>query len=278
MLIYLSIIISALAAIVGIISKSWNKEKKKFTKPDPLQLISLLLLIIGTVITLTMTIRNKYNEKNAADDRLKLRTMAYFQLTRESFKMMLPMMIILSDDDKNTKQYFDFNASPSSIARNLRSENSITFLRRHKFKSTSIAAPEDFSEKDHFYEKYDYNSFICNYQNADKLKKIRDDWVNYLDTEDLILIDSVINSRFYDKVKELRQPYDNESVTLFKYSSFFDNYIQYFISLEHLLLKVEIKGTSFLTYYMPESKDIISDVCQDIGDAVSSSYTESHEK
>jgi len=260
MLLITSIIVSAIAALIGIFSKSWDKEKKGLAKLSISGWLLLTMALMGCTISIIITVQNERQKKAAYNDRQKVISTAHERIANVSIEMLLPIATILYKD-KGMEQQFNPDTLPSVFARMLNSDSAMQFLENHEFKAidSRSSTRSKFSRR---LDIFDYNILTDYYHdNAEKLQKIREEWSPYLESADLLLIDSIVHHPFYDGIKSLDPPRNNMIAKPFSRRSFRIYYRSYIDQLTRLLSKVETKNSKMLGYdYFNDFWDIFGDM------------------
>ncbi|MBE7171837.1 MAG: hypothetical protein INR73_14715 [Williamsia sp.] len=251
MLEILSPVISLLAALIAFFSKSWRTEKKGMGKLNFIAWITLTLILAGTIVTIINISNSQAQKTKMQVGRDNIKHLAYKRIAIEAVRQLTPVIdILISEHDTVPRLGILFDSLPSRVAKELNNTWVTNRLKNINFHETSNPLPNTLFLRQSYFQKYCYNAIVDLYgDNALSLKQVRDDWADYLDTYDLIMIDSIINHSFHAAVKSLDLPKDGIEYNPFTNSSFemdFSNYIQL---ISKLLSKVEPKQEKFSDYF-----------------------------
>jgi hypothetical protein len=221
-LIILLLIIPVIGSIAGLIGKSWDDSKPgkiKFTKRG---WTSLVIILIGFISIAVNTIKTHNEYSILKDQRSKVQRLVYTKIFDNCLSLIQPLeTLYLEQTNKSTS--FDIDVQ-QKLCLEMMSDSGMRVFRD----CDVFQKPESGKAFDSWDSSY--ANYITGYYNTTypyEIDQTFSSWTNYIDMDDLILIDSIIHHDYRYMLKDLnygntekeREDYRKEV----RYFYFFDN-------------------------------------------------------
>ena len=237
---YLLLLTSLLGSLLGLLGKSWDAQISRRIKLTRRGWASLAIICIGFFLTAIKTHQNYLVNQKLFKQELKVKKTTYQKIATNCHQMMIPLNQIylenahLGDINYNSEEIWSKVNSPSGldVFQNLNLLDSI---------KTGTA----FEEWDRSYADYLRGFYNSNY--IEGLEDTRNSWQNFINLEDLLLIDSINHQVDATGMKYISYGSTNEERYAFKAEVgvlyYFDNdedrlvELKRFINMVHRLYK-----------------------------------------
>lgn len=187
---FILLFVSFVGAILGLMGKSWDDSQTKKVKLTIRGWISLIIIILGFLFTGIKTFKTQKQNESLKEQKEQVRTLAYEKILKECQTILKPLLQIYLENSIRPKDAgYDF----ALLCEEMINENGMEVFRNLNLLD-SVKSGTAFDEWDRSYA--DYLNGYYNWKGAYSLEQTMTQWGNYIDMEDLILIDS-INNHFY---------------------------------------------------------------------------------
>lgn len=194
----LLLIIPVIGSVVGLIGKSWDDSKTSTLKFTTRGWISLAVIIAALVFSAYKTIKTQQENDNLKEQRNKVRSLVYNKIYHDCLSAIRPIEQIYSEQRNKSEKYVFVDHYELLLEmmsnRGRKTFESINLL-------DSVESGTAFEEWDKSYADYLHGYYNSKYPYNLEITMTR--WANYIDMEDLLIIDSIINHGYWISLQNI---------------------------------------------------------------------------
>lgn len=189
---------------MGLMGNSWDDTKNTKLKLTRRGWISLGIVVVGFVFTGIKTYKTQVENDNLKEQKEKIRTFAYGKIGMDCLTILRPLtQIYLENSERSNRQINDHLLMYKEMV----SESGVAVFKSINFLD-SVKSGTAFEEWDKTY--VDYVHGFYNSKWPYNLERTMTQWASYIDMEDLILIDSIMNHPYWIFLKNINYGHSEE--------------------------------------------------------------------
>lgn len=218
----LLLIIPVFGSIVGLIGKSWDDTKTSRIKLTPRGWTSFTIILIGLGFTAYKAIQTQNENERLKEQRNNVRKLAYDKLYYDCIAAIEPLTTLYLENSKqHAKRSID---DEYNLCVEMMSDRA-----QRVFKDCNLL---DSVKEGTAFDAWDksYADYIHGYYNSKypySMEQTMTRWANYIDMDDLVLIDTIINHSYWTTLQNINygqtEKERNEFIKKVGVFYFFDN-------------------------------------------------------
>lgn len=191
------LLIPVIGSIVGLIGKSWDDNKESKIKLTLRGWVSLLIILIGIGFSGFNTIRTEIENDNLKQQRNKVRALVYDKLYHGCIQTIEPIKTIYIEQTKHLRSDLQ---DYYSLCLEMASDSAQKVFEGCNMLD-SVRSGTAFDEWDKSYADYVYGYYN---KEDSSLESTMTRWAHYIEMEDLIILDKIVNHQYLVTLKNVR--------------------------------------------------------------------------